>query len=400
MGALAAQGAPPPPPDDLALLMEQGMQPHLEATPGAMSPDELIEQDLMAQMERQPNMQPIPRPSARYQPPPTDDGLLMGNQVQGSGRPSARYQPPIGQPPAMANSAGQVPQGAQSAAAVSPPPTSGPMQGPMQASGASVDDFLAAKDTVGGLIDPHNTGAANQALQNEYRSLMDAAREGFPRAPGAIPYASAQDLTNLWDAANTDEGLFRHIQTQGQRAADSSGQKWLTRALGFGSAASPLAVGALTGIGAPGSLAVGAGLATAAWAQPRAGALQAKWLSQDTSAMMNRLSNYGSKPYGSLTSGFGDMLRDPPPSAAESSDVDSGTTDNGETSSLSPGEYLGRGTTHAMLNNAQLFMPYADDYSHAGTDDKRAAVTERLYRTDPQFAANVFPTIRGGSETA
>jgi hypothetical protein len=43
-----------------------------------------------------------------------------------------------------------------------------------------------------------------------------------------------------------------------------------------------------------------------------------------------------------------------------------------------------------MKANPSAFMPWADDYNKARTDDARAAVTERLVRTDPIFVEQIY----------
>lgn len=407
VGALAAQGAPPPP-EDLALLMEQEMLPEFEATPGAMSPDELIEQDIAAQLEREAmGGPPAPRPSARYAPPPDDTGFLMGNQVQGPGVPSARYTPPVAPAQQQASAIAALAASAPAPAAAPPmaapaaapppmgPPTSGAMQGPLAQRGMSVGDFSDEKDLVGGQIDLLNKGAENKRLQHQYGALMNAAREGFPQATPQTPFRHPDELTQQWDRANADEGILNIIATEGQRAADSSNPRWISALGGLGSAAS-VGAHALGAVGAPTAVGLGAGVAAGRWALPRAHALEANWLSRDTAAMMDRLSGLGQKPVGSLTSSFGDMMRKPPPPPPPAAPKDD------EHSGLPAGMTLGRDTTQAMLNNSQAFMPYASDYSKSGSDDARAATTERLVRTDPKFYDTVYEPLlqRGKSENA
>jgi len=405
VGALAAQA----PPDDMAALMEDDMIASMLER-GEIDPAELMERGHTAGMERNMGGPPPPRPSARYQEPQVPE---LAPQHVTPVRPSARYQPqpeampagPSGAPGAQATTppvAPPPPDPVGALAAQAQPPAAPPEQfvrgvpspnQPMQTQvhGMGVQEFLDEKNFVGEAIDERNFDAQNNRLRAQYGSLMNAAREGFPQAQPQIPYAHPAELTQQWDQANTQEGLLNTIAQEGARAASGSTPRMLGGAasvLGGGGTAAHLA-GALN---LPMGLALGAGAAAAGWALPRRHALQAKWLSSETGAMMDRLSRFGQKPVGSLTASFGDMMREPPPpeAAAEQSGVPDGST-----SALSPGEFLGRETTDAMLANPDAFQPYADDYSQAGTDDRRAAVTERLYRTDPQFARNVFPTIRG-----
>lgn len=444
IGALAAQNAPIP--DDIAMLLEQDMLPHLEQTPGAMSPDELIEMELAQQLERQPNMQPAPRPSARYAPPPTDDGQLMGNEVAGSGRVSARYKPPPAQPPDpvgalaaaggpanmnaggspipppeyQADWSGQQPwtaadQAAQPRVAGTPPPLP-PTQPPLEEfvrgvpgqpdsftiprAGVPIADFMPEKTLIGeaagnALTPPE---AANQFRDPQYAASVHAIENGMAE----IDPMRAGD----WSGHNRSQGLglmlqqeaakTKNLQTPGLLHYPDNRAAMIGGAFGAG-VGSLVAPGLGTGVGAAVGGAIGKGIGYAAnrYTEPRAHAIKADWLSGDTAAKAARLESVGRFPVGSLTASFGDLMREPPPEP-ESNESDP----NGETSSLDPGSFLGRNTTQAMISNPQTFMAYADDYARAGTDDRRAAVTERLYRTDPRFARDVFPTIQGGSEVA
>lgn len=478
IGALAAQRQAPPPPDDIALLMEQDMQPHLEETPGLMSPDQLIEADIAAELERaQMGGPPAPRPSARYRPPPSDVGHLMGNEVVGSGRPSARYQPPPPQPPAppppdpvgalaamggpanMNNGGSPVPppeyqaawsgqqpwtaadQAAQPPMAGAPPPLPGPppeefVRGvPMDPevisvprAGVPIKEWNPERKLIGQAAGNSFTPpeAANQFRDPQYAASVDAMRTGMLQVD--------PELAHQWDANNYSEGLgtlvqdeaqkSRHLQTPGPLDYSSNKAAWIGGSVGAG-IGSMVMPGFGTGVGAAIGGAVGKGIGYAAnrYMEPRAHAIKANWL-QDTPGRgmdfeapsgdfgggysggsignrgsgwlsgttlekAQRLERVGSFPVGSLTASFGDLMRDPPAEQGESDP-------NGPTSSLDPGSFLGRNTTNAMLAEPEAFKPYADDYAMAGTDDRRAAVTERLYRTDPKFARNVFPRIGGG----
>lgn len=432
--------APPPAaaaPEDLALLMEQDMLPHLEATPGAMSPDQLIEADVAAQLERSgnPGVDPaVRRPAARALPepqylPPT---------------PSARYQPPPAQPaPAPQPTAAPDPVGALAAQAGPPPLPAPPAEEfvrgvpmPPEAevfeatrAGVPIAEWNPERNLIGEATGNAFTPpeAANQFRDPQYAASIDAMRTGMLKVD--------PELAHQWDANNYSEGLgtlvqkeaqkSRNLQTPGLLDYSSNKAAFIGGALGAG-VGSLVLPGVGTGVGGlvGGAVGKGAGYAINRYMEPRAHAIKADWLSESAPARgmgveapsgpfpggysggsignrgsgwlsgttlekAKRLERVGSFPVGSLTASFGDLMRDPPPPAAE-------PDDSGATSALSPGEFLGRDTTQAMLSDPEMFRLYADDYSQAGTDDKRAAVTERLYRTDPEFARNVFPRIQGG----
>lgn len=532
VGALAAQGNAPPPPEDLALLMEQDMLPHLEQTPGAMSPDELIEREIAAELERSSmGGPPPPRPSARASQDPylyhstrasnipaiQREGLLpraqqstpgpspyvqsvldsealgatlspevlaeiaamfprkdypdgvwfadesgrsgwksqlaedsnlppedlrtlrvlranAGTQynprlnehfteqgipptqleIQGPGggwyqmpqaRPSARYNPALdptnrpapAQPPSL-------PQQPRMAAPAGPPPLPPPppeefVRGiPMPPELAAVQrrapwrEYLEGENKYAGQAIPNGTPptAANEFKRQRYAASMDALRAG---AAETDPAMAAQ-----WDGNNMRQGLDLLLQKEAAKARNVQAPpvvnypdtKLSLMGGSFGAGIGGL-IGGAVGAGIGGPIGMAGGLAASRWLKPREHSLRANWLSGDTAARADRLAGYGEKPVGSLVSSFGDLMRDPPPEP-ESDPSDP----SGPTSALSPGEFLGRDTTQAMLSDPEVFRLYADDYSQAGTDDKRAAVTERLYRTDPEFARNVFPRIQGG----
>lgn len=238
------------------------------------------------------------------------------------------------------------------------------------------------------LPENHVPTPQNMFDRQRYGAIMDAMRAGGNAVDPA--------LTSRWDEANRAIGVNKDIATMGHAAANRQTPlipSWQENRLG-------LMLGAGLGAGAAyanddlydpmNAMGIGAGIAAGRWLHPRQNAIQASWLSQDTAAMMDKLSRVGQTPVGTTAAAVDDRLNGPPPLAAPEDNA------SGPTSRLDPGSSLGRNTSDAMRANPSAFMPFADDYNKARTDDERAAVTERLYRTNPQFETTIFPTIQGG----
>jgi hypothetical protein len=247
----------------------------------------------------------------------------------------------------------------------------------------SADEFNVEKPLVGRKVADKAVPTPEDDVRAErYAALMDAGRQGFAETDPAL---AAQ-----WDAANRREGRMLDIEQLGQQAADKPPTP-LIRSLG-GLGAGAAVGGSLLAAGSDNPYLTTTGTALGflggRWAQPRAHALRAQWLSPQTNTAASRLEGLGRKPIGQLTSSFLDYTREPMPT--EQGDP---SDPNGPRSALNPGTFLGRDTTRAMEADPEPFLPWADDYAKAATDDDRAAVTERLYRTDVEFARDVFPRI-------
>ena len=109
----------------------------------------------------------------------------------------------------------------------------------------------------------------------------------------------------------------------------------------------------------------------------RAGAsIAANFLSKDTEGMSARLGQQISQaPTGSLAGSARDAMTQSPTTSLDSNP-------NGLPEGYTPGQLLGRRTSAAMRTHSALFMPWAEDFQREQTDDGRAAVVERLLRTD------------------
>lgn len=252
--------------------------------------------------------------------------------------------------------------------------------------------FVSEHNTVGEGINPEFAKPEDAYRREIYAATDHAMDLGAERAD--------PELATQWADAKEHQGTLNLIKDQASLARHQNPSLLDVRggALGAGLAGLGSGLGYTLGAGALGAsglgaLGLGTGIAANHWYQPRKHSIAANWLSGDTADRMERLSHVGQKPVGSLTSSFGDLMREPPPPAAPKDDEHSG---------LPAGMTLGRDTTQAMLNNSQAFMPYASDYSKSGSDDARAATTERLVRTDPKFYDTVYEPLlqRGKSENA
>lgn len=432
-------------PDDMGQLMEQEMQQHFEASPGNLSPEQLMERELLGEAERAPNMTPAGRPSTRYQTPAADDGWLPRSEVQGSGQPSARYNPatdpsaqgmpppplPAGPPPLPSAGPGAGLPNSGNAAAGLPPPAAGvpqaalPPPGPANSNNAAISALAAASQPPSGPVGPMqgppqllqtqgppqlmpqrevpglptdevpfmqmnkkriNAGAPleigvppkpeNAFNRLEYSLLNDAQQAGANRAgPG---------WGDQWAQLKRQEGLQNPLAEAGymyrsqRRPLDRS--DLLLAGLGAGAVGGKeysdgedsFGTGALkTGLGAA------AGIAASRFLGSRGASIAANFLSKDTEGMSARLGQRVSQtPTGSLAGSLRDDM-----TKASTTSLDS-DPDGNAPSGYTPGQLLGRRTSAAMRSNSSLFMPWAEDFQREQTDDGRAAVVERLLRTD------------------
>lgn len=241
---------------------------------------------------------------------------------------------------------------------------------------------------------------AGQPIKPELAKPEDAfARERYAAINHAMDLGAERadpELATQWADAKKHQGRLNLIRDQAASARHDAPPFFEGRNSALGTALGSLGGGLAYSLGAGalgasglGALGAGAGMAINHWYQPRKHSIQARWLSGDTADKMERLSEKARLPVGAAGAAVRDGFRAPPPPAADERDP------NGPTSSVGfpPGMTLGRDTTSAMQANPSAFMNWADDYNKSRTDDARAATTERLVRTDPIFAANVYEPL-------
>lgn len=407
VGALAARGEAPPPPDDMGALMEEDMLPYLEESPGLQSPDQLIEQDAMDQLERAGNDFQVPRPSARFQEPPMgpDYGPLQQpvsaraaplpgpeyNAIQLPPEPPPRQFPPAPEPPMPQQPSAQPPP--------LPPPApeefvlGQPM--PQQVEpGPHVPvpfDYFAGELSSAakqGKINPLvPADPAAEFAKDRYAGIDRAMDIG---AENADPALAAQ-----WAGAKERQGYDEILGEFSSRAENrQSAPFWNRQDAGFGGVGSSLgaaigtaiAPGIGTAIG--GGLGLGAGWAAGRYYHPRQHAYQAKWLSEDTAARMEGIANTATpQRVGSNVAAVSDAKK----RAKQQAKPKQG---------MPPGMTLGRQTTQSMIQFPEAFRKWADDFYKKGTDDGRAATVERLVRTNKEFDEQVYRPIIQGVEVA
>lgn len=250
------------------------------------------------------------------------------------------------------------------------------------------------RDTAGKNMKTAASGVVVPTPQNEfdrerYAAIMNAMREGGNATDPA--------LTQQWDLGNQQQGLNLDIAGMGHAAATAKPApifNFQDNRLSYILGGLGGAVGGVAGMSPMGAAAgAAAGITAGRYMQPRMNSLRANWLSRDTAAMAESVAN-GARdiPIGTSTAAVGDALGDhpAPPPAADDNDP------SGPTSSLQgmpAGMTLGRDTTASMKADPSAYMPWADDYNKARTDDARAAVTERLVRTDPVFNKQIYEPL-------
>lgn len=246
--------------------------------------------------------------------------------------------------------------------------------------GMTVPEFEAERIRVG--ENAKNLALAqqsNEAPKQDYAALMDAARQGY----GAVD----PELATRWDQAIRQEGTLNNVNELGGKSAALPPPPLLKSLGGLGATAG---IGAtLGGVAGPVGMALGAagGLRAGQWYNPRRQALRADWLSNDSSAMMDRLSGLGRLPVGPFEAAAHDYMTGPAdvPDDPDALPADTNSSASEAQTGFPPGQTLGRATTAAMKANPDAFMRYADDFNKKKTDDDRSAVVERLARTDPNF---------------
>lgn len=248
--------------------------------------------------------------------------------------------------------------------------------------------YVSELNTAGEGISPEFAKPEDAYQRERYAAVDHAMDLGAERAS---PEMAAQ-----WAGAKEQQGVLNLIKDQASGARHDpkpfmsmggGGGGALGGALGAAGSTAGYALGGMAGLGvALPALGLGAGMAANNWYQPRKHSISANWLSGDTADRMERLSKVGQAPTGSMVSSFGDMLREPPPAAEPETGPQSS---NG----LPAGMRLGRDTTSSMKANPDAFMPWQDDYNKDRTDDDRAATTERLARTNPDFYDNVYEKL-------
>jgi len=413
LAALAAQGAEVNPGGIAQKIMDRGVTPGIVPPPVAAKNARY--QGLADQYDamRYPPERAPAGPAAEPPPPPTSGGpsappMPVAPQDLTPVRPSARYQPPPpdpvgalaaqGAPPAVPPpnpiqpSPSAIPQQAPPPAAASPssavasPPPPDPIgalaaqqYGPVQQgelAGISPDVWNETRQLVGDSVEPNASNTANAIHSDHYAALMDQAREDFNRAN--------PELASQFDQNNALQGRMLDISKMGAGAANAKPSPFI-RALGGLGPLATIGSATLGGIGVPAAAAIAGGAAAQRWAGPRMNALSAHWLSKDTASMMDRLGDVGRAPVGSLVGSLGDAT-DPAPTPPDPDSLPRPTSMNDQTG-YPPGQTLGRATTAAMTSNPDAFMPWADDFQNAKSDDDRAAVVEGLVRRDPRFAS-------------
>jgi hypothetical protein len=385
VGALAAAGGPqqvPPAPPPLPT-----MTPPPSAAPA-------------------PNLPPTPAPASAF-------GSLLGASPESSafGALGASPAPVVGDPiGALAAQASPPPMAAQ---ALPPPPLPVANQSPatpvdpdawMRGLGAQAPapapmaDLGPAPVPFNAYLDELNK--AGQPIRPELAKPEDAfARERYAAIDHAMDLGAERadpELATQWADSKAHLGTLNLLRDQASSARHDAPPFFDVRNSALGSALGSVGGGLAYSLGAGalgasglGALGAGAGMAVNHWYQPRKHSIHAQWLSGDTADMMERVSEKARMPVGAEAAAIRDGFRppSPPPAAADEKDP------NGPTSSLQgmpAGMTLGRDTTASMKANPSAFMPWADDYNKARTDDARAAVTERLVRTDPIFVEQIY----------
>lgn len=377
--------------DDLAAA--QPPRPVLSAAPSAPPPTAATPPPLPS------NGPPTPAPASAF-------GSLLGAASEPNAYSALGAAPapvagdPIGALAAQGATPPPLPAGptAPQAQTVAPPDTglyaAGGVPPEVDRMGLPFNQADMIRDTAGKNMKTAASGVVVPTPQNEfdrerYAAIMNAMREGGNATDPA--------LTQQWDLSNQQQGLNLDIAGMGHAAANAKPApifNFQDNKLSYMLGGLGGAVGGAVGMSPLGLAAgAGAGIAAGRYLQPRMNSLQANWLSRDTAAMAERVANgVRDIPVGTSTAAIGDALSDhpAPPSAADDKDP------NGPHSSLQgmpAGMTLGRDVTGAMKSDPEPWMPWADDYNKARTDDARAAVTERLVRTDPLFNNQIYEPL-------
>jgi hypothetical protein len=353
---------------------------------------------------------PLPSPEgpswqdrvAAMQPGDPVPGANSGMQGLGvAQQPVPRYSPQLPPPPLPAG-----PQG--------PPDAIGALAG--QAPSPPLHDSVGAFGSMMGQGPNFDPGPApvpfdhyidelqkaGQVIKPEFAKPEDAfARERYAGIDHAMDLGADQanpELAQQWADSKAHEGVLNLIGEQAGAAANSRTRAPLFNLPGNAMSGILGSLGGATGVGLGlgtlgtaglGAAGLGLGMAAGQWIQPRQHSLRANWLSHDTADAMDRLSGIGQKPAGTTAASLHDALNGPSPFSLPQPALlqEQEPTSQNDQTAYPPGQTLGRATTAAMKANPDAFMQYSDDFNKARNDDSRAAVVERLARTDPNFGS-------------